>query len=684
MGMIIVILVGFMITANAEIPGQISYQGILTDDTGTPLDGDFLIRFNIYGSESGTDSLWSSGYQTVNVDEGLFIYRLGSIMPIPDDLFAGSAIRYLGITVSPDLEIVPRTRFLAVPYAYHALRADSTDWDGLTNVPAGFADGIDDVGEGSKWTVTDSVLYTNNYWGIARGGAGNVLDGDSVHTLVNLGVACTTGMDGYNIRYTTIGGGLQNTTIGFNSTISGGRENTTGGETATIGGGFSNSASGTGATVAGGIGDTASGFTATIGGGENNSAGGAAATIGGGYMNSTSRSYATISGGAENTVVGSDYATISGGFQNLASGYGATIGGGENNSVSGGAATIGGGIDNSASGFIATVGGGWANSASSDHATVPGGVQNTASGDFATVGGGSNNTASGLAATVGGGGSNSAASFFATVGGGSRNSASYIYATIGGGENNSASGEGAAVTGGIRDTASGFTAAIGGGEGNTASGDRATVGGGSNNTASGQYATVPGGTSNTAGGIYSFAAGRRAKADSAGSFVWADNTNADFASSAVNGFYVRASGGVYMYTSSDLSTGAYLSSGSGTWASISDRTVKRNIREVDYRNMLDKVVALPVSQWSYKTQDESIEHVGPMAQDFYRLFGLAEDDKHLTSLDLAGVSLAAAKGLYEMNQEQKARLDEQAEEISNLKDELLRLALLVEGKASIE
>jgi hypothetical protein len=112
--------------------------------------------------------------------------------------------------------------------------------------------------------------------------------------------------------------------------------------------------------------------------------------------------------------------------------------------------------------------------------------------------------------------------------------------------------------------------------------------------------------------------------------------------------------------------------------------VKRNIREVDYRDMVDKVVVLPVSQWSYKTQDESIEHVGPMAQDFHRLFGLGEDDKHLTSLDLAGVSLAAIKGLYEMNQEQKAQLDRQAEEISALKDELLRLTMMVEGKAGIE
>ena len=63
-GIIIVLIAGLVLPANAEIPGQISYQGMLTDDTGTPLNGEYQIRFNIYGSETGTDSLWSSGYQT--------------------------------------------------------------------------------------------------------------------------------------------------------------------------------------------------------------------------------------------------------------------------------------------------------------------------------------------------------------------------------------------------------------------------------------------------------------------------------------------------------------------------------------------------------------------------------------------------------------------------------------------
>jgi hypothetical protein len=752
LGIIVVVVLAISVTvAHAEIPGKISYQGWLTDDTGTPLDGAYLVKFTIYGSEDGTDSLWSSGFQTVQVDEGLFSYRLGSNVTITNDLFTGS-VRYLGITVDPDPEIEPRTQFLAVPYAYHALRADSTDWNGLTNVPAGFADGIDDVGEGGKWTVTDSVIHTNNWWGIARGGAGNVLYGDGAHTMVNLGVACTTGADGYNRQYATAGGGYLNSASGQYATVGGGGWNSASDGAATVGGGGENSASSDAATVGGGGQNSASSVAATVGGGLDNSASGEYATVAGGAENSASGESATVCGGRKNVNAG-DYSTIPGGyadtieasadysylfgigssltedstfmvdmphirFGNEASGYEfptsdgttdqvlATDGsgqlswathsttwmvtdsvlytsnnwgiarGGADNALYGNRAhtmvNLGVACTTGADGYnyqYATAGGGYMNSVSDDGVTVGGGVQNSASGYFATVGGGYQNSTSSPCATVGGGEQNSASRYCATVGGGEGNSASEYFATVGGGAENSASGE---------------FATVGGGAANSASSEGATVGGGQQNSASSYYATVPGGYDNTAGGRYSFAAGRRAKADSTGAFVWADSINTDFSSSAVNGFHVRASGGVYMYTSSDLSTGVYLASGSGTWASVSDSTLKRNIREVDYRDMVDKVMALPISRWSYKTQDESIEHVGPMAQDFHRLFGLGEDDKHLTALDLAGVSLAAIKDLNEINQEQQTQLESQADEIAALRDEVRRLTVLVDGKAGSE
>ena len=110
-----------------------------------------------------------------------------------------------------------------------------------------------------------------------------------------------------------------------------------------------------------------------------------------------------------------------------------------------------------------------------------------------------------------------------------------------------------------------------------------------------------------------------------------------------------------------------LAAGASSWSAVSDSALKRNIREVDYHEVLEKVAALPISQWSYEAQDESIEHIGPMAQDFYRLFNLGEDDKHINTLDPDGVALAAIKALYE-----------KSKRVDALETELAELRALVE------
>jgi hypothetical protein len=140
----------------------------------------------------------------------------------------------------------------------------------------------------------------------------------------------------------------------------------------------------------------------------------------------------------------------------------------------------------------------------------------------------------------------------ATIGGGGydggRNEVQKDYATVSGGASNVASGQYAAVAGGGTNTASSFASAICGGESNEAT-----------NT----YATVAGGWDNAAAATSSFAAGYRAKANHAGSFVWADYTAADFASTGNNRFEVRASGGARFQANSS-SYGMYVDNdGSG-------------------------------------------------------------------------------------------------------------------------
>jgi hypothetical protein len=182
---------------------------------------------------------------------------------------------------------------------------------------------------------------------------------------------------------------------------------------------------------------------------------------------------------------------------------------------------------------------------------------NSATGDFATVSGGGNNNAGGLGSAVGGGLNNIASGQYGTISGGDFNTASLSHSAVGGGSQNIASGYAATVGGGNLNTASSSYTTVSGGDINTATVFDATVGGGGNNSATAAYATVPGGYFNIAAGNFSFAAGAAAQAMHSGSFVWADASSGSFASTAINEFSVRATGGIRLAGDVQLDTATY-------------------------------------------------------------------------------------------------------------------------------
>lgn len=107
-----------------SVPAQdsvlISYQGRLTDDVSTPIDGSTNLTFSIYGIIDETSViLWSESHTGVILSEGLFSVILGSQTALPDSVFNGED-RYLGITVGTDPEISPRTLLTSVPSAAYA------------------------------------------------------------------------------------------------------------------------------------------------------------------------------------------------------------------------------------------------------------------------------------------------------------------------------------------------------------------------------------------------------------------------------------------------------------------------------------------------------------------------------------------------------------------------------------
>ena len=252
-----------------------------------------------------------------------------------------------------------------------------------------------------------------------------------------------------------------------------------------------------------------------------------------------------------------------------------------------------------------------------------------------------------------------AAGHFTTIGGGAANTVNGTWGTVGGGHHNT-SAEAATVAGGQVNNALGHYSAVGGGSENTASGESSAIAGGTLNSAVGLYSAVPGGIYNHAVGISSFAAGNRADANHDGTFVWADAAGVDFVSTTANEFSARATGGVRFVSAVDgggnPSAGIQLASGGGSWSSLSDRNSKTNLAVVNGREVLDRLTSLPLHTWNYKTQEKSVRHIGPMAQDFHAAFEVGEDDKHITTVDADGVAFAAIQGLNQVIQEKDARI----------------------------
>jgi hypothetical protein len=318
---------------------------------------------------------------------------------------------------------------------------------------------------------------------------------------------------------------------------------------------------------------------------------------------------------------------------------------------------------------------------------------------------------------------------YSFIGGGLDNNNSAADATIGGGYGNTASGVGSFVGGGGSDgntyggnSAQGGVATIGGGLGNTASGEAATVPGGENNSAAGEYSFAAGqqahaqnqgafvwadsqnaafsstandqfliraqggvgiGETNPAGALHI-----TGPASAPPSYLPGSDNGLVLGTTGTSGYkWIQSFGGPLLLNPTGNNVGLgnkspthllVVGSSGGTycdgntWVSGSDRNSKADFAAVSPRTVLEKVSALPITEWRYKTDLAGTEHLGPMAQDFHTAFGLnGADDKHIADVDEGGVALAAIQGL---NQELEEQTTEKDAEIQSLKQQNNSLA----------
>ena len=150
------------------------------------------------------------------------------------------------------------------------------------------------------------------------------------------------------------------------------------------------------------------------------------------------------------------------------------------------------------------------------------------------------------------------------------------------------------------------------------------------------------------------------------------------------GFTVTPSGNVGIGTTTPGSLLVVGNSGSlaycngTTWVNGSDRNSKEQFAPVNPGEVLEKVSALPITEWKYKVEADGTRHLGPVAQDFHAVFGLnGADDKHIATVDEEGVALAAIQGLNEKVESGKQKAETQMGKLeaenAELKQKIVRL-----------
>ena len=145
---------------------------------------------------------------------------------------------------------------------------------------------------------------------------------------------------------------------------------------------------------------------------------------------------------------------------------------------------------------------------------------------------------------------------------------------------------------------------------------------------------------------------------------------------ADGGLYITNTGGTAPYDSTKLITtrgGACLSGNGTDWVNGSSRESKENYRPVNGRDLLDRLEKLPITQWNYINEADSVVHIGPVAEDFRKLFSVGNDDKSISTVDPSGIALAAVKELYKQNQDiqkENENLKQQLQELTEKVDRL--------------
>lgn len=117
---LVVVIAALSLTAHAQVPQRLGYQGRLLKADGSPEAGALEVTFSLHDSATGGTALWRE-VQNLGFVDGFYAVQLGEATPLPASIFDG-APRWLELNLGGSA-LTPRQAVASVPYAVQCSKA---------------------------------------------------------------------------------------------------------------------------------------------------------------------------------------------------------------------------------------------------------------------------------------------------------------------------------------------------------------------------------------------------------------------------------------------------------------------------------------------------------------------------------------------------------------------------------
>ncbi|MBI5700468.1 hypothetical protein HZC34_01310 [Candidatus Saganbacteria bacterium] len=204
---IVLLLLGACLSF-ASVPAKMSYEGRLTDSSGTAVTTSKTIDIRIYDASTAGNVVWGPESFTITPDsQGVFSLVLGSTSPISPEVFSNSS-RYLDLTVAGE-NMSPRTQIVSAGYSNMSAVAQSVEDGSISNAKI------------ANSTITNTKVTANQFVKNIVAGSGVSVSGDEGSGTGQVTLTVTSvSTSGGTVTQVNSGAGLTGGSITVSGTIS--------------------------------------------------------------------------------------------------------------------------------------------------------------------------------------------------------------------------------------------------------------------------------------------------------------------------------------------------------------------------------------------------------------------------------------------------------------------------------